>query len=93
MNKPFKFTIVCDKTGREYQTNREPNLHELQTYEPTGETGVSELRQTKTVWVDTRYEARIRLYNYLTFIKKGLPIPRYQPYKNTDIGKSIPILQ
>lgn len=93
MNKPFKFTIVCDKTGRVYESNSEPILRNLQTYEPTGEPGVSELKQTKTVWIDTRYKARIRLYNFLTFTKKGLPIPKYQPYKNTEIGKSIPILR
>ena len=51
-----------------------------------------ELKQTKTVYIDTSYEAKLRLFNYVNFIKKGLEIPRYRPYEGTEIGKSIPIL-
>ena len=32
------------------------------------------------------------LYNYINYTKKGLPIPRYEPFKGTEIGISLPIL-
>lgn len=93
MNKPFKFTVICNKTNKVlYQTNIEPLLHTLQSYEPTQDPNVRVLTQTKTVYIDTRYEAKLRLYNYITFIKQGKEIPKYQPFKGTEIGKSVPIL-
>ena len=67
-------------------------LCELKTWEETPDTNVRELKQTKTVYIDTRYEAKLRLFNYVNFIKKDLEIPKYRPYKGTEIGKSIPIL-
>jgi len=45
-----------------------------------------------TIYEDTRYKAKLRLYNYLTYTKQGLEIPRYKPFEGTEIGKSIPIL-
>lgn len=93
MNKPFKYTIICEKTKKVlWQTNQAPLLHQLQTWEETAELNVRELKQTKTVYMDTRYEAKLRLFNYINFIKKGLEIPIYRPYQGTEIGKSIPIL-
>jgi hypothetical protein len=93
MNKPFKYTIICDKTKKVVmQTNQEPLIHQLQTWEETPESNVRELKQTKTAYIDTRYEAKLRLFNYVNFTKKGLEIPRYRPYQGTEIGKSIPIL-
>lgn len=93
MQKPFKFTIIDDKTGNVVsETNCEPLLHHLQTWESTNEPNVKELKQTKTVYVDTRYEAKLRLYNYITFTKQGLEIPKYKPFAGTEIGKTIPIL-
>lgn len=93
MNKPFKYTIICEKTKNVVmETNQEPLLHKLQTWEETTVPNVKELKQTKTVYIDTRYEAKLRLFNYVNFIKKGLEIPRYRPYEGTEIGKSIPIL-
>jgi len=93
MNKPFKYTIICDKTKNVVmETNQEPLLQQLQTWEETSEPNVRELKQTKTVYIDTRYEAKLRLCNYVNFTKKGLEIPRYRPYEGTEIGKSIPIL-
>jgi hypothetical protein len=75
------------------ETNQEPLLYQLQTWEETNDPNVRELKQTKTVYIDTRYEAKLRLFNYVNFIKKGLEIPRYRsPYQGTEIGKSIPIL-
>ena len=38
MNKPFKYTIICDKTKNVVmETNQEPLLHQLQTWEETTE--------------------------------------------------------
>lgn len=93
MNKPFKYTIICDKTKNVvFETNQEPLLHELQTWEETSEPNVRELKQTKTVYIDTRYEAKLKLFNYVNFTKNGLEIPRYRPYQGTENGKSIPML-
>ena len=93
VKKPFKYTIICDKTKNVVmRTNQEPLLHELQTWEETPDPNVRELKQTKTVYIDTRYQAKLRLFNYVNFIKKGLEIPRYRPFVGTEIGKSIPIL-
>ena len=93
MKKPFKYTIICDKTKNVViETNQAPLLYQLQTWEETSVKNVKELRQTKTAYNDTRYDARLRLFNYITYLKNGLEIPRYNPYKGTEIGKSIPML-
>lgn len=92
MKKPFQYTIICDKTGKVEQTNLEPLLHHLKTWEDTEDPTIKVLKQTKNVWIDTRYKAKLRLYNYITFTKKGIEIPRYKPFEGTEIGKSIPIL-
>jgi hypothetical protein len=82
MNKPFKYTVICDKTGRITETNTEPSLRDVQTWEN------GELKQTKTVWIDTRYESKLRLYNYITYTRKGLEVPKYKPI----FDKNKPIL-
>jgi len=93
MKKPYKYTTICDKTRQVTETNTEPSLRNIQTWEPVPDRpGAFRLVQTKTVFIDTRYEAKLRLYNYLTFTKNGLPIPRYRPFEGTEIGKSIPVL-
>jgi hypothetical protein len=92
MKRPYQYTIICDKTGNAEQTNIAPLLHHLQTWEPTADPKVRELRQTKTCYIDTRYKAKLRLYNYLTYTKQGKQVPQYKPFAGTDIGKSIPIL-
>ncbi len=92
MEKPFKYTIICNKTGEIVElTNIAPLLHQLQTWEGVGE-GVSELTQTKTAYIDVRYEAKLRLFNYITFTKNGLQVPKYRPFADTQIGISTPIL-
>lgn len=92
MDKPFKYTIICNKTGSVVnETNEEPLLREIQTWEETDTPNIRELRQTKTVYIDTRYEAKLRLFNYITYTKKGLNIPKYKPFIGNEIGKSIPI--
>ena len=92
MEKPYEFRIVCKKTGNVVETNIEPSLYQLQTYEPTGVPNVSVIKQTKECYIDIRYAAKLRLYNYLTYTRKGLPVPKYSPFVNTEVGKSIPIL-
>lgn len=93
MKKPFKFFIYCNITGEvTNRTNQEPLLHQLQTWVETDIKGTKELKQTKTAYIDTRYKARLRLYNYLTYTKNNRPIPEYNPYKDTEVGKSMPIL-
>jgi hypothetical protein len=93
MDKPFEYFIMCNKTKKIlFETNIEPLAHQLHTYEPIEGTNTSVLTQTKTAYIDTRYKAKLRLYNYVTFTKNGLEIPRYKPFEGTEIGKSIPIL-
>lgn len=93
MNKPFKFFILCNKTNNIIEeTNQAPSLDRLQTWEPTEDPRVKQLIKTRTCYIDTRYEAKLRLFNYLNYTKKGLEIPRYRPFYGTEIGKSIPIL-
>jgi len=95
MQRPFKFTIFCNNTKRVIrETNQEPFYEDLLTWEPTdSDPNVKELKQTRTAYIDTRYEAKLRLFNYITYTKKGLEIPRYKkPYEGTEIGKSKPIL-
>lgn len=93
MERPFKYTIICDKTNNVLlETNIAPLLHDLQTWEETDNPDVRELKQTKTVFEDTRYEAKLRLYNYVNFSCKGLEVSRYRPFAGTQIGKTEPIL-
>lgn len=93
MNRPHKYTVICDKTKSVlYETNLEPLLRQLKTWEETSEPNIRELKQTRTAYIDTRYLAKLRLFNYLEYTKNGLPIPKYEPFKGTEIGKSIPIL-
>ena len=48
MDKPFKYTIICNKTGSVVnETNQEPLLREIQTWEETDTPNIRELRQTK----------------------------------------------
>lgn len=95
MDRPYKYFILCNKTKNVIiETNQEPPPHQLQTWEEVPElgVGVKRLMQTKTAYIDTRYEAKLRLFNYINYTKKGLEIPRYKPFEGAEIGKSIPIL-
>jgi hypothetical protein len=93
MKKPYKYYVICDKTKRVlWFTNTPPLLDELQTWEDTNEPTTKILKQTRTVFIDTRYEAKLRLFNYLNYTKKGLDVPKYKPFYQTEIGKSVPIL-
>ena len=93
MQKPYRFTVICNKTGDVLQeTNTPPLLHSLKTWEPTDDPKVRVEQITKTVYEDMRYEAKLRLWNYITFTKNGLEIPKYRPFAGTEIGKTLPIL-
>lgn len=71
MKRPFKYIIICDKTKKVVsETDQEPQLHHVQTWEETADPKVRVLKQTKTVYVDTRYEAKMRLFNYWCKINK-----------------------
>jgi hypothetical protein len=91
MNRPYQYIIFCQKTGQTWETNFAPTLRELQTYEPTESPDVFVLKQTKVCYIDTRYQAKLRLYNYLNNKTKEV-LKEYEPYADTEVGKSIPIL-
>lgn len=92
MKRPFKYFIFCTKLNKViFEQDTPPLTCLLETWEKT-KSGVFEKKQTKIAYIDTRYDAKLRLWKYLNFTKKGLKVPKYEPYKNTDIGKSIPIL-
>lgn len=95
MKRPYKYFILCNKTKEVIrETNSPPKSYDLETWEQVegAEIGTKMKKQTKTAYIDTRYEAKLRLYNYITYTKNGLEIPRYNPYKNSEVGKSLPIL-
>lgn len=96
MERPYRYTIICNKTGTTLEiTNLLPPSHRLRTWEDTEDPNVKVEKVTRSVYEDMRYEAKLRLYNYITYTKKGLPIPRpqYKPFgDDPEIGKSKPIL-
>lgn len=80
MQRPYRFTIICNKTGKTTLTDFPPRSMDLETWEPVeGAKGQFELKQTKTAYIDTRYEARIRLWRYVTH-------GRYIKYKRNAFG-------
>lgn len=82
MEKPFKYFAIHKET----KEVRYFNDMDLSPYC----TGYTEYKWQ--IYIDTRYEAKLRLYNYINYTKKGIEIPRYKPFEGTEIGKSIPIL-
>jgi len=79
--RPYQYEIICQKTGKATYQNHPPTLCDLQTYEPKD--NVFELKQTKICYIDTRYEARLRLWKckmkkagyVFEKIKPNLPLP------------------
>ena len=65
MEKPYKYQIFDTITKTWEYTNIEPLLHHLETYVHTQEKSVSVKKQTKICYIDTRYEAKKRLFEYL----------------------------
>ena len=91
MEKPFEYFILDIKTKAVlYRTNTPPISSDLDTWEPTDTPSVFKRVKTREAYIDTRYRARLRLYNYVTYTSKGLPVPSYKPYAN--LPKDTPIL-
>ena len=64
--RPFKYFVICNKTKDVlYETNQAPTIDRLQSYVEQ-EDGTYKLTQTKIAYIDTRYEAKLRLYKYIT---------------------------
>lgn len=89
MERPYKYHIFDTITHKfSYSTNIEPLQHELCAYVPTDKPNTFVNKQTKICYIDTRYEAKIRLFKYLhPELNRA-----YKPYEGTEIGKSLPIL-
>ena len=93
MLRPKKYLVkdLINKTFEE--TNNLPTLSQTQKFvADPNRPNVGILTKVKEVFEDTRYEAKLRLYNYVTYSRNGLEIPRYKPFAGAEIGKSIPIL-
>ena len=75
MQLPFEFTAIHKETGeiREYNAGMKP-------YVPYCHPDLW------NHYIDTRYRAKLRLYNYINGVKP------YRPFEGTEIGKTIPIL-
>jgi hypothetical protein len=78
MQQPYKYYALHNVTHEQ----RGFNHMWLKPYVPYCE------QDNWTIFEDTRYEAKRRLYNYINGIKPVV----YNPYAGTEIGKSIPIL-
>lgn len=94
MKKPHRFYLMHNVTKeiKPFVSYRfEPIKSDVFAYVETSP-GVKEYKEVFTVYEDLRYLAKLRLWKYLTYTKRGLEIPKYEPFKNTEIGKSIAIL-
>lgn len=70
MKKPYKYTIIDIETGKEEYRNNVPSSCETHRYISEIEnTNIAHLTEVKKVFVDTRYEAKLRLYNYVTYTR------------------------
>lgn len=90
MNRPHKFFAVHKHT-KEIKEYTSEMFHPREEWEPIDKK-TSKKVMNWDIYEDTRYEAKLRLYNYLTYTKQGKEIPRYKPFAGTEIGKTIPIL-
>ena len=79
MDKPHEYSAI-HKTSKEI---REFSHISMRPYQPSG---VTDADYPWVIYIDTRYAAKMRLYNYIH------KIPPYRPFAGTEIGKSIPIL-
>ena len=93
MPYPFEY-YVHDTVNPEisYCTNDQPIKYQLETYVSTEDPALFIRRQIKTAFIDMRYKAKIRLYNYL--LKKcGVEQVKYDPFGgDKEIGVTKPIL-
>jgi hypothetical protein len=77
MEKPYKYAVKDNRSG-EFTEKNYISGYEL-------------YNMNFVVWIDTRYEAKLRLFRYWQK-KNGIIEKRYNPFEGTEIGKSIPIL-
>ena len=82
MEKPFEYFSIHKETKEVRYYN-----HPLLRPGRIGEDSYGEPKWDH--WIDTRYKAKLRLYNYIHKIPPKTP---YKPYEGTEIGKTIPIL-
>lgn len=81
MEKPWKF-IVFDNESKEEIESARCNSEAFIPY-------AYKNNPRYQVYIDTRYEAKKRLFEYLHPELKPKP---YRPFEGTEIGKSLPIL-
>lgn len=91
MERPNKFFAIHNQT-KEVRYFNSIMSKPFEGYEETEIKGTFKPANNWTIYEDLRYEAKLRLYNYITYTKQGLEIPRYKPFAGTQIGISIPIL-
>lgn len=93
MDRPKRYLVkdLINKTLEE--TNILPSASRMQKFiADEGCPNIGRLKTVLEVFEDKRYEAKLRLYNYVTYTRNGLEIPKYKPFAGTEIGKTIPIL-
>ncbi len=81
MNKPKKFFAI-------HSTTKEVREFEIIELAPYRRYGIADEQYGWVIYIDTRYAAKLRLYN---FINKIAP-KKYRPFDGTEIGKTQPIL-
>ena len=89
MSRPHRYHILDKITRNWEETDIQPRLDELQTYRPTERPDAFRRGETKACYIDLRYEAKLRLYNYL---KKKCGVPEPERWADPETGKSKPIL-
>lgn len=78
MNHPRRFTIFTRETGEQTEQDYMPASHYLNNPD-------------YLVLYDTRYEAKMRLFKYWQKLN-GCEDVTYKPFANTEIGRTISIL-
>lgn len=85
MDMPYRFYAVHTVTKQIKEFNEQPMNHRFEEWQR-----IDKITSKKVMlwefWEDTRYLAKLRLYNYIHKIKP------WNPFEGTQIGKSIPIL-
>lgn len=83
------FHLFRDLPHKEWVFDFSPQKHDLYGYRMNAKNSIVTYTKLYECYIDTRYEARLRLFYYLHPERKptGKSI-----YKCTEIGKSLPIL-
>ena len=91
MKRPYRYTVIDNGTGRVlYQTDTPPITDDLCQWIQTEDPNVSQWTQTRTAYIDTRYEAKLRLWRM--YAKKNGLEQGYKPFAGTQVGIIQPIL-